>query len=242
MSSSRLPGKVMAIVNQKPIIGWQIARVRRAKKIDKLVIATSDSATDDVLADYLMDIGEEVFRGPLNDVHARFAGVIDKNNDFDSIVRLTGDCPFVMPTLLDQMIFDFHQNVYDYFSNCNPPSYPDGLDIEVFSKEAFRRMSKINLTSLEKEHVTLAFKNDNNKFRVGNKLNQTDQSSLRWTVDYKEDLEFIQAIFKAFKGRETEFSSDEILEFLRLNPSFNNRIQGTLRNEALSGDKGNRNE
>lgn len=242
MSSRRLPGKVMAIVNQKPIIGWQIARIRGAKQVDKLVVATSDSASDNILVEYLMSIGVEVFRGPLDDVHARFAEVIEKNSEFESIVRLTGDCPFTMPKLLDQMILDFHQNSFDYFSNCNPPTYPDGLDIEVFSNEAFRRMSKLNLTSVEKEHVTLGFKSAKNGFTIGNKLNEINQSTLRWTLDYKEDLDFVRAIYSAFEGTETEFESDEILEFLRINPSNNNQITGTLRNVALTGNQGNRNE
>ena len=159
MSSTRLPGKVMAEINGFPMIYWQIRRIHEAVQVDKLVLATTIHHSDDVLSDFVNQIGVEVFRGSVDDVHSRFRDLIEKNSQFENIVRLTGDCPMTMPKLLDEMIVAFeHQNL-DYYSNCNPPTFPDGLDIEIFSRQAFIRLSNAALSASEKEHVTLGFLN-----------------------------------------------------------------------------------
>jgi spore coat polysaccharide biosynthesis protein SpsF (cytidylyltransferase family) len=103
MSSTRLPGKVMRFINGKPMIYWQIQRIKKAKLVDKLILAISEDASDDVLAEYLGSINQVYVRGSLNDVLDRFKKVASIYKS-QSIVRLTGDCPLVMPKLIDEII------------------------------------------------------------------------------------------------------------------------------------------
>ena len=130
MSSNRLPGKVLMEVNGKPMIYWQIQRILQSKEISKLVVATSDHPTDDVLVKYLESINFEFVRGSLDDVLARFIKVENIYSP-DSIIRLTGDCPLVMPELIDSMLKKFYEVNVQYLSNIIELTYPDGLDIEI---------------------------------------------------------------------------------------------------------------
>jgi spore coat polysaccharide biosynthesis protein SpsF len=238
MSSSRLPGKVMAVVNGQPLIYWQIRRIQKAKEISKLVIATSTDGSDAVLVDYVLSLGVAAEKGPLDDVFLRFLNIILDNPDHSVIVRLTGDCPLTMPSLLDEMIQEFAEGDYDYYSNCVPPTFPDGLDIEIFTKEAFISLSRQNLTVQEREHVTLGFRNYPNLFKVGNKSNRVDLSDMRWTVDYEEDLEFIKSVFRVCQGREDTINLPQMLELLENNPNLETRLSGNLRNIALKNLEG----
>lgn len=242
MSSSRLPGKVMAQINGKPMIYWQIQRISGCPAVDKLIVATSRDVSDDELFEYLVSIGVEVHRGSLEDVHSRFLEIVTKEKEFENIVRLTGDCPLTMPELLENMITEFDLVQLDYYSNCNPPTYPDGLDIEIFSRIAFLKMSQFLLTAEEKEHVTLRFRREPGVFRQGNKANSSDESNRRWTVDFEEDLAFVRRIFTLFKSRENEFGYSEVVESLSINPSLDNPLPGNLRNIALGAPLGNRND
>lgn len=234
MSSRRLPGKVMKIVNDKPMIGWQIARINSTKSINKLVIATSNDQTDLILSNYLEKENHAVHRGSLVDVHSRFYEIIESNPGFEIVVRLTGDCPFVMPDIVDSVVAHLVENNLDYVCNTNPPTYPDGLDVEAFTSDAFLRMSNLELNSSDLEHVTLKFRTNPEEFALGNIQNNTNLSSHRWTVDYPQDLNFVRGIFKKFSGRECEFSVQEVLDLLILHPELNNQLTGTLRNVSLN--------
>ncbi len=239
MSSTRLPGKVMSLINGKPMIYWQIQRILQSRRSNNLVVATSMDETDSILTDYVTSLGVQVYRGSLENVFSRFLDIILINTQFSTIVRLTGDCPLTMPVLLDQMIDEFTSSDFDYFSNCNPPTYPDGLDIEIFSKDAFLSLSQKSLNREEIEHVTLGFKNPRYHFKLGNKFMDTDLSGYRWTVDYEADLSFIREIFKVFTGQEIEMGLDQILDFIEQNPALNTQLSGNLRNIALKSKEEN---
>jgi spore coat polysaccharide biosynthesis protein SpsF len=233
MSSSRCPGKVMAIVNGRPLIEWQIRRIERAKFVNRIVVATSVESSDDILAEYLMQIGVEVYRGDLENVMGRFIGVITEFVP-DTVIRLTGDCPLTMPNLIDEMASNFDSNQYDYMSNAIEPTFPDGLDIEIFKASALNRLSKFELSSEEKEHVTLGFLTRKQEFAVGSYKGRMDYSHERWTVDYPEDLEFMRKIYSKFVGRETQFTMDEIILVLKSDPAIVNKISSQFRNRSLS--------
>ncbi len=155
MASSRLPGKVMLEINKIPSIKFQIDRIRNSK-VDNLVIATSTDSSDDILVEYLKTIHVEVRRGPLEDVATRFLQILD---EFDprNFIRLTADCPFVMSQLIDKMLDVFNLSDLDYLSNSNPPTFPDGLDVEIVNASAFRQLLRSDLSKSEREHVTLRF-------------------------------------------------------------------------------------
>ncbi len=214
MSSTRLPGKILAEINDQPMIKWQIERILRAD-IDALIVVTSVHESDDVLASYIEDLGIPILRGSLNDVHSRYLSVVEKFEP-NFFLRLTADCPLVMPSLINQMVSTFQSEKYDYYSNTINRTFPDGLDVEIVNTQAFREFSKVNLSDQEKEHVTTGIVNRRLPFAIGSFEQAQDFSDLRWTVDYPEDLEFVRKIYGRFKGRETEFTYAEVLSAISL--------------------------
>lgn len=234
MGSNRLPGKVMRELNQKPMIYWQLNRIQQAKMVTTIVVATSINSEDDILAEYISEIGYEVFRGSSDDVLQRFCGVIDLYPS-NVCVRLTADCPLVMPEILDKMLESYFKSDYDYYSNTISPSYPDGVDIEIFRPQALVKLSRYNLQPFEREHVTIGLYTRPNVFRVGNHTSEINSSSERWTVDYEEDLDFIRKVYSEFRGRELHFTYEDVLNFLDKHPSIRSKISSERRNEALKG-------
>ena len=232
MSSSRLPGKVMMKINDKPMIYWQIMRILEAESVNKLVVATSLDATDDCLVDYLEDNLIKVHRGSLDNVLSRFTEVTAKY-DYDALIRLTGDCPLVMPELIDQMVDKFYDLNVDYLSNTIEPTFPDGLDIEIIGRGILEKLATFKLVKMELEHVTYGIYTRPETFSLFNFTSKSNLSTERWTVDYQEDLDFVRAIFKEFSGREKYFSYQEILDYLSKEPESVHQNRGYRRNEQL---------
>ena len=232
MSSKRFPGKVLQDLIGKPMIIRQIRRIQRANSIGKVVVATTSSEDDDLLASTLLENEIEIYRGATDDVISRYVKVVRKFQA-NVVVRLTADCPLVMPELVDDMIEEFANNNWDYLSNTISPTYPDGLDVEVFNATSLMSLYSMNLTNLEKEHVTLGFHNRNKRFILQNYQSGIDYSNMRWTVDYLEDLEFIRQVYLNFQGRENLFGFQEVLNLMRENPGMKSSIPANYRNEAL---------
>lgn len=231
MSSSRLPGKVLRQINGRPMIEWQILRILKSN-VEKIILATSNDHTDDELVKAVEDLGIFVFRGSLKDVHSRFVTILQEDLP-DYFLRLTGDCPVVMPILINEMLSDFETGRFDYFSNINPPTFPDGLDIEIISRQSFLDFSKLDLTEDEREHVTLGMRQRPGDFKIGNFVNYQDLSKMRWTVDYEEDFNFISKIFEYFNGRETEFTIDDIVKAIDTGKVPDNVISHEFRNISI---------
>lgn len=213
------------------MIEWQISRIKKSS-VERIIVATSTDNTDDKLAQVVADLNITVFRGSLNDVHSRFVTII-KEDMPDYFIRLTGDCPFVMSNLLDEMIAYFESGDFDYLSNINPPTFPDGLDIEIISSRSFLEFSKFNLTDKEREHVTLGMRNRPRDFRIGNFVNSEDISKMRWTVDYEEDFNFVSRVFEYFSGKEEEFTTEDILQAIESGKIVDNLVLPEYRNISL---------
>ena len=220
MSSRRLPGKVLLILNGKPMIYCQIKRILRAKSITKLVVAISEHPSDDILANYLDEIAQEYIRGPLDNVLERFIQA-NKLYNPQSIVRLTGDCPFVMPEIIDSVVSLFNETKFDYVSNVVDLTFPDGLDVEVFKANVLEKLTNYPLSSVEKEHVTLGILNRKDDFIIGNYSNSKNLSHYRWTVDTAEDFNFVSKIFANFRSSEVAFTFDDIQRFIENNQEIN---------------------
>jgi len=233
MSSSRLPGKVLRVVNGRPMIEWQILRIQKST-VEKIILATSDDESDDELANVVGDLGIQVFRGSLWDVHSRFLTIL-KEEMPNYFLRLTGDCPLIMPHLINEMISDFESSHLDYLSNVSPPTFPDGLDIEIISSKSFLEFSTLNLTEEEKEHVSLGMRQRPGDFQIGNFVNNRDLSKMRWTVDYEADFNFVSKIFEYFKGREVEFTIHDIVQALYSGKIPDNEISHEFRNISIKG-------
>jgi spore coat polysaccharide biosynthesis protein SpsF len=220
MSSTRLPGKVMAQINGHPMIYWEISRISKAKLVNKIVVAISDQSSDDILADYLDSIHQEYIRGSLDNVLSRYVKAEEIYNP-SAIIRLTADCPLVMPELIDQYLEIFHKSDFDYLSNTLELSYPDGLDIEIIKPGIFKKLLEFNLSEEEEEHVTLGIYSRKDTFKTYNVSNKTNISNFRWTVDTFDDLAFVKSVFTHFKSKEINFTFEDMLKFVEDNPKLN---------------------
>lgn len=213
VSSTRLPGKVLLPILGRPMLALQIERLLRCRKIDHFVVATSNHSSDDPLAILCADLGVSVYRGDLDNVLSRFAAAAQLYEP-DVVVRLTGDCPLADPLLIDEVIERFLADSFDYLSNCAPATYPDGLDVEVFSYRALLEAeSEANLPS-HREHVTPFIRRQPERFRVGNHAAAVDRSNMRWTVDEPEDFAFIKQVYERLYPQKPDFGSADILALL----------------------------
>lgn len=220
MSSTRLPGKILLPVLEKPILFRQIERLKRCQKLDHLIVATSISESDDVLEEACNDWGIELFRGSLNDVLDRFVRAA-RQYEPEIIVRLTGDCPLTDPLIVDEVIEYFNNNDFDYVSNCNPPTFPDGLDVEVVKYSSLLEAWKDAKSPSDREHVTPFIRNSSDRFTVGNYESSVDYSKYRWTVDEPDDYEFTKQIYSALYKDKPDFNMNDILAYLEKHTELN---------------------
>jgi spore coat polysaccharide biosynthesis protein SpsF len=220
MSSTRLPGKVMSQINGHPMIYWEICRISKAKHVNKIVVAISDQSSDDILANYLQSICQEFIRGPLDNVLGRYVKA-EENYNPTALIRLTADCPLVMPELIDQYLEIFYKSDFDYLSNTLELSYPDGLDVEIIKAGILKKLLEFKLSEEEKEHVTLGIYSRKDKFRTHNVSNKTNISDFRWTVDTNDDLAFVKSIYKQFESEEMNFTFEDVLKYFKENPNLN---------------------
>lgn len=223
MSSTRLPGKVMRDVAGAPMIERQIERVRRARRLDDLVVATSVDPTDDPLAERLDSLGVRVHRGPLEDVLARFLGALDAFGPADHLVRLTADCPLADPELIDQLVGTCLERGFDYFTvGGEGRSYPIGLDCEITRAAVLREAAAEAADPHEREHVTPFIYRRPDHYRLGRLDAPIDHGRLRWTVDTPDDLAFVQAVYAALYPADPAFTSADVLAFVRTRPDLLN--------------------
>lgn len=198
MTSTRLPGKVLADLNGRPALAFMLDRVSRAASIASIVVATTTNAEDDPVATLCQDMQVKVFRGDEMDVLGRYAGAA-RESDANAIIRLTADCPMTDPALIDQAVSGFQNGDFDFFTNSLDRTYPDGLDIEIFTRDALEIADKEAKLPFQREHVTpymrTGFYEDipTGDFHVGQMKGPADFSHLRWTVDYPEDLRRVRA-------------------------------------------------
>ncbi len=221
MSSIRLPGKSLKMISGKPNILRVIERIKRSEKINDLWVACSNKESDNILYDYIKSIGINCFRGSMNDVLSRYLEV-SKLSKADNIVRITGDCPLIDPTIIDKVIEKYFIDKTDYTSNTIHRTFPDGLDVEVFSYDALREADKFSKISFMREHVTpyihgkLEKKIPSGNFKRSQLINSYDYSKHRWTLDQKEDLQFIESIYNKLNDL---CSWLEVIELINRNPN-----------------------
>lgn len=232
MSSTRLPGKVLQSLEEKPMIDYQLQRISKCKFVQKIVVATSEEMSDDLLVEHLTRSTVEVVRGPLDDVLSRFIKVLDIYRP-EYFIRITADCPLVMPDIIDSMVEEFEKSQPDYLSNALEPSFPDGLDVEIVKSSALRRLNSMKLSPTEREHVTLGIYSRPGIFEASNFRNETDLSIERWTVDYPQDLDFIRGIVRFENTQSDLLTVSQVLKYLEKHPTKRNVLSGNLRNEAL---------
>lgn len=232
ISSSRLPGKVLAPVFGKPMLERQVERLKRCALIDELLLATSQEAEDDPVAELGNRLSLSVYRGSLDDVLDRYyraAAAINAQH----IVRLTADCPLADPGIIDELVCFYLDGGWDYAANCIDPTLPDGLDAEVFTFESLSIAWREAERSSEREHVTLFFRSRSDRFKIGNWKYTSDLSGLRWTVDTAADLAFVREVYDRLYPDNPAFSMGDVLALVGSNPELTKINQGQTRNEGL---------
>jgi glutamate-1-semialdehyde 2,1-aminomutase/spore coat polysaccharide biosynthesis protein SpsF len=216
MGSSRLPGKSLAEIENRPMLWHVIQRSKRARLVNRVVVATSTAPADDVIEKMCRENDVTCYRGSENDVLDRFYHAA-RAEKAAQVVRITADCPLIDPEVIDRVVRRFQRGDLDYASNAMVRTYPDGLDTEICSFLALERAWHEATKASEREHVTPYLRSE--KFRTANVENDSVSiyQHYRWTVDEAADLEFIRAVYKAFRGKES-FLMKDVLELIEKNP------------------------
>jgi len=217
MGSTRLPGKVLMDIAGETVLARVVKRVRLSKSIDHVEIATTVSSADDKIVDEARRLDVPIFRGSQEDVLDRYWQACHKCGA-KAVVRITADCPVIDADLIDETVREFLSQRADYASNGLKPSYPRGLDVEVFTVLALDRAWKNAKKRYEREHVTPYFYEHPNLFRLASVENEVDYSHHRWTLDTPEDLKLIRAIYLHFAGQ-YNFRWTEILRLVEQQPA-----------------------
>lgn len=217
MGSTRLPGKVLKPILGIPMLFLQIERIMRARLIDALVVATSDDESDDILADETNRRGFAVYRGSRSDVLDRYVKAATPYAP-QAVVRLTGDCPLADWTVIDHVVQTYRSGRFRYVSNTDPPTYPDGLDVEVVDYQALLSANAEARLPAEREHVTPFIRSRPDRFPAANVRASVDRSALRWTVDEPEDFDLVQTIYEALYPSNPAFTTADILNLLDARP------------------------
>ena len=211
LNSKRLPNKVFKKFNNQPVIEILAKKLLKSKKIGTVVFAIPSNSNQKKLLNYLKNKNLNYFEGSEKNVLDRFYKTAKKYSA-DKIIRITADCPLLDIKLLEKILFFSKKNrQYDYVSNTLNPTYPDGLDIEIFSMKALTQAWKKSKTNQEKEHVTKYLK-ESDKIKKFSFENNKDYSHFRWTLDTKEDFKVLKKIFKKFK-RNKNFKWESALRF-----------------------------
>lgn len=233
IGSTRLPSKMLLpIVDNKGALELMLERVRRSIQLQKIVVATTTSPSDDRIADLCKRLGYDCFRGSEVDVLDRYYRTALAFGSPEVIVRLTGDCPLHDPDIVDLVVEEYLKGDCDYVSNASKCTFPDGLDVEVFSFSALEKAQREASLKSEREHVTSYMWEHPAIFKIANVEYKKDLSDKRWTLDEKEDYEFIKRVYKNLYKRKPTFGMDDILELLAKYPELE-EINGHIsRNEG----------
>lgn len=231
MSSTRLPGKALLPILGRPMLLRIIERLRRARTLQGILVATSTSPADDCIEGLARANGVPCFRGNAEDVLDRYYQAACQAKA-DVVARVTGDCPLLDPQVVDAVVQRFQQGGFDYVSNTLERTYPDGLDVEVLSFAVLERAWREATRPSEREHVTPYLWKHPQQFRLGNVGLGRDLSALRWTVDRAEDLEFVREIYSRMSL--PAWGMEEVLEILRINPELMQRNAGLATNEGYA--------
>lgn len=219
MSSTRLPGKVMADLSGAPMIVRQIERLQRAARIDRLIVATSREPSDDPLAAVLMAHGVSVCRGDLHDVLGRFAAALHAFGPAEHVVRLTADCPLADPEVIDAVVALHLDRGGDYASNVlGDRTFPIGLDAEIVRAAVLLEAAAEATDPYEREHVTPFIYRRPARYALAGLTQPAQEGDVRWTVDRPDDLEFVRAVYARLHPADPDFTSDAIRAFVRGEP------------------------
>lgn len=200
MNSTRLPKKILKKLDEKTVLDYVIQQTKKSKKIEKMIIATTNLEEDNIIEDFCEKRNIECFRGSVEDVLDRHFQCAKKYS-FDPIVRVTSDNPIVDPEIIDLAIEKFQNGKFDMVTTCNKRSYPYGISVEVFSFEALKKSWEESSLPSEREHVVLYIQNKKNNFKIFNLINQKDLTYINCTVDNEADFQLVKKVVSEIKER-----------------------------------------
>lgn len=231
MGSTRLPGKVLVDIEGRPMLWHVIDRLRLARSVGRILVATSNAGADNAVEEFCREQGLECFRGSEHDVLDRYYRAAT-NAGAAVIARVTGDCPLIDAEVVDRVAREFFVADCDYASNTLRATYPDGLDVEIFSTAALAEAWRDARLAAEREHVT-PYLATSGRFRVASVEYEGDIAAgrLRWTVDEPCDLDFVRAVYRRFRGR-CYFGFHDILKAMNEEPTMAKPNSGVVRNEG----------
>jgi spore coat polysaccharide biosynthesis protein SpsF len=235
MCSTRLPEKVLKPILGRPMLHYQIERVRRARLINKLVVVTSIDVSDDKIEQFCKEEKISCFRGSMNDVLDRFYQAT-RVYEPDHIIRLTGDCPLTDPAIIDDLInfhlkgnFDYSSNTapyriwnhsrfskssFDYSKNTSGYFFPNGLNVEIFRMKCLQDAWNETQLNLDREHVTRFIYHRPERYCLGAYKQSKDLSKHQWAVDEPHEFELIKKIYTALYPANPKFTTDDVLDYL----------------------------
>ena len=216
MGSTRLPGKVLMDLSGETMLARVVNRLRRAKLINEVLVATTDQRADDAIVSECRKISVQLARGDQNDVLDRYFRAAQLSKA-EVVVRITSDCPLIDPEITEKTIAAFLDRPPDYAANVLVRTYPRGLDTEVMSFVALSRAWREARKPYEREHVTPYILEHPSQFRLLSVTGDEDHSGLRWTVDTNEDLEFVRSVYGRLSG-DGRFSWRAVLDLLAREP------------------------
>ena len=229
LGSVRLPKKVLSNIGGQSSIQLLLTRLGRSKEIDQIVVAVADEPDNSELLALLTDLGIAHFVGSRDNVLERYLGASEKFNA-DVVVRITGDCPFIDPQVVDQVIQLRSAQDCHYVSNISPPTFPDGFDVEVMTHEALEMAGALASENFDLEHVTPIIRRSS-QFTKGNLENQEDESRLRLTLDEEADLLVLTNVYAGLGSRD-DFTLRDVSLLAKSHPELFLGNAGLMRNEG----------
>lgn len=218
--STRLPRKVLADLAGRPMLAQIIARLERCRRLDRIVVATTDRSADDEVAAVARRAGAGVFRGSEQDVLSRYVGAA-REAGADLVVRITADCPLIDPATVDRVVDALRDDPAsaDYASNVVERTYPRGLDVEALFRDTLERLHRRAVSAPSREHVThYVLRERPDLFTLRSVVDTDDNSDLRWTVDEPADLQMVTSIYSALDLGMRDIPYGGILGWLRAHP------------------------
>lgn len=238
MGSTRLPGKVLKKLNGKSLIENIVLRVRHCTTVDEILVATTTNKLDDELEQWCFEHQIKCYRGDEKDVLKRYFDAASFINA-DVIIRITADDPFKDPKVIDAVVKQLIDNNLDFSFNNFPPTFPEGLDTEVFTYEAIKKAMESNTTDFEKEHVTQYFYHNPNDFRMMNYSYTKDVSDIRLTVDSKEDFLLAEEIYSKLAPNGEMFYLEDVLRLMEAHPDLM-EINQNVKRSAMYAKENNK--
>lgn len=232
MGSTRLPGKVMRLLNGESVLGHVLRRAQKIPGVDYVCCATVDSSESDPILIECESLGVKVYQGSELDVLRRYTEAASWLKA-DYILRITSDCPLIDPDICRNTLSLFMDNAADYASNNMPPSWPHGLDCEVISREWLEYADMNASDPQEREHVTNYIREHESAKRVNLHCPHGDLSGYRWTLDTPEDWNFFESLFRHL-GDAVSVKWEEVLDVINHHPELSNintlgKFQGFVR-------------